>query len=437
MPRPIVLCVLIFATAAVGLTRPALAQSDEEQRSTGYSAIIDNIDLLVDNYTRFLARKYDLTEEQDEYTKYLLRERAHDFLDQHDDRLRVLVDQLFDVRTGGEMTQEELIQWGQQVQPIYEEAKQLIVDGNNEWREILTDEQKSIHDGDVKLMYQSFETTEEKLGRILSGEMTVEEFRSPQRRRSSSRSRQPAPAEEPAVGAEEPVVVGPAEPPPPPTARKITPRQRAPVVGNAEPRVTRPEPTERPGRPQTTLRRSDHARPEPEPRATTGGRTPVRHEPAKTTSKKPESQWEKYVREFIEKYKLNDEQSQKAHAVLEDCQAQRDRYLRGRTEQLEKLDHQVEELKKSKDKNKSNNLTQLADKRKKLMAPIDEIFTQQLKPRLERLPTRAQRRAAEVAAAKKPASKQAPEKRTPPTRKTSVRKTTVKKGKQPAEPKDE
>jgi hypothetical protein len=437
MPRPIVLCMLTFASAAVGLTRPALAQSDQEQRSAGYNAILDNIDLLVDNYTRFLARKYDLTEEQDEYTKYLLRERAQEFLNQHDDRLRVLVDRLFEVRTGGDMTQEELIQWGQQVQPIYEEAKQLIIDGNNEWREILTDEQKAIHDGDVKLMYQSFETTEEKLGRILSGEMTVEEFRSPQRaRRSSPRSRSPAAAEEPTVSEEEPVVVEPAEPLPPPTARKLTRRQPAPIVGNAEPRVTRPEPTERPARQQTTLRRLDHARPEPDPRATTGGPAPAGHQPANAASQKPESEWEKYVREFIEKYKLNDEQSQKAHAVLEDCQAQRDRYLRGRAEQLEKLDLQVEELKKSNDKNKSNNLTQLADKRKALMAPIDEIFTQQLKPRLERLPTRAQRRAAE-AAAKKPASKETPEKRTPPAQKTSVRTTTVKKGKQPAEPKDD
>ena len=36
----------------------------------------------------------------------------------------------------------------------------------------------------------------------------------------------------------------------------------------------------------------------------------------------------------------------------------------------------------------------LATERRKLMKPVDEIFEQRLKPRLDTLPTRAQRRAA-------------------------------------------
>lgn len=36
----------------------------------------------------------------------------------------------------------------------------------------------------------------------------------------------------------------------------------------------------------------------------------------------------------------------------------------------------------------------LAVERRKLMAPVDEIFEKRLKPRLDPLPTRAQRRAA-------------------------------------------
>ncbi|MBU0639344.1 MAG: hypothetical protein KKB50_10810, partial [Planctomycetes bacterium] len=141
---------LLFRVLALGavfgvLAWPARAQTDEQEHSTGYNAIIDNIDLLVDNYARFLVRKYDLTEEQDEYTKFLLRERAYQFLDGHEGSLRELVDRLFDVRTGGEITPEELIEWGRQARPIYDEAKKLIIAGNEEWREILTPEQQKTH----------------------------------------------------------------------------------------------------------------------------------------------------------------------------------------------------------------------------------------------------------------------------------------------------
>ena len=126
--------------------------------------------------------------------------------------------------------------------------------------------------------------------------------------------------------------------------------------------------------------------------------------PAKAGRTEPEGAWEKYVREFIERYKLNDEQTQKAHAVLEDCVSQRDRYLRGNKEQIEQLDQQIAELKKSKNKDKAKSLAALTERRNKLTAPIDQIFEERLKPRLERLPTRAQRRAAE-AATRKPATK--------------------------------
>jgi hypothetical protein len=403
MPGSSLLRVWALGVIFSGLAWPALAQSDDQERGAGYNAIIDNIDLLVDNYTRFLVRKYDLTEEQNAYTKSLLRERSYEFLDQHEDELRALVDQMFDVRTGGEMTPQELIEWGQRVKPIYEEAKRLVIEGNNEWRDILTEEQKKIHDDDLKLMYQSFETTEDQLKRIVSGEMTVEEFRSPQAPHRASR---PRPPRHPASRREPPLAQEPPPPPDEPTrlgpsASDVKAEPRAPVepTSQSKARVVQPkgarEPPSRAVQPRTERGKDESERSTStphEPRPERG--------PAKATGEVPEGAWEKYVREFIEKYKLNDEQAQKANTVLEDCKSQRDRYLRGRQEQIEQLDKQIEELKNSKDKNKATHLAKLTDTRKKLMEPIDQIFEQQLKPRLERLPTRAQRRAAEAAAKK-------------------------------------
>jgi hypothetical protein len=410
MPGFLKLRLAAVVVVCLGFTLPAPAQ-DEQQPTRGYAAVFDHVDLLIDSYARFLVRKYDLTEEQAEYTKVLLTERSYEFLDLHEDNLRGLVDRLFDVRTGGDMTPEELIQWGQRVRPIYEEAKKVIIDGNDEWRETLTAEQRKIHDEDVRLMYQSFETTEDQLGRIVSGEMTVEEFRSPQR--NLRRGSQPRAAREPSPEPPEEIQDSPHENRPPPSVASSSPDDDRAGPRASERHSDRPEVRG----PRTTVRRP------PGGRAAETPTEPLRREPitresarersrgAGTSSsakvKKPESEWEKYVREFIEKYKLNDEQSQKATAVLEDCQAQADRYKLARKRQVEALDRQIEELRKSKDKNKTKSISALTEKRKKLLEPIDKIFEQQLKPRLERLPTRAQRRAADLAAQKKSAPRRA------------------------------
>ncbi len=366
---------------------PAAAQDQKESRTAGFDAIIDNVDLLIDNYSKFLGRKYNLTEEQDDYTKALLREKAYEFIDKHEDELRHIVDRMFDVRTGGEMTQEELIEWGKQAQPLYEDAKKLIIAGNDEWREILTPEQRKIHDEDLKLMEESFRTTEDQLQRIISGQMTVDEFRSPRRsaRRRANRNRTKRqsrstpqtsgasiPPADPgdARGARKPPSRPPLPPPPPQTDRR-----RGGSGAAAAPRSTRPRHTENPAR---SARLSGSR-----VRASKGG-------------KGYEGKWDKYVADFIKKYQLNDEQQQKAHGILADCKKQAQRYLKSREGHFARIDKQIEALKKSRDKNKAKKQSALNNQRKKLMEPLDKIFDSQLKPRLERIPTRAQRKAATV-----------------------------------------
>lgn len=374
------------------LIAPALAQQTAERKkpSSGYAAIFDNIDLLIDNYARFVARKYNLTDEQYEFTAELIRERAYEFLDRHEDELRSLVDRLFEVRSGGEMTQQELIEWGKQVLPIYNEAKKIIVESNNEWREILTPEQQKIHDKDLKLMYQSFETTEEQLNRIVSGQMTVDEFRNPRRSRSVARrprngrrmNRSPSGAgavEKPpqaAPGGEPRVIREPVRPVPPPNPAA----RQAEEQGAAGPAV--PPPARRTGR-----RAVRPTRPRGLSRAAAG------------SGKDFESQWDKYVADFIARYKLDSAQQQKARTILKECKDQAHRYLKGKKSTIERLDKLAEQLKKSKDKDKSKRLAEIEAQKRKLREPIDRIFERQLKPRLERLPTRAQRKAAEKAEA--------------------------------------
>jgi len=107
-----------------------------------------------------------------------------------------------------------------------------------------------------------------------------------------------------------------------------------------------------------------------------------------------ESEWEAYTRRFIARFKLVEDQTQKAQQVLKDCQEQAHQYLDRHKAAFEELDRRVEALATLDDEAKRKGAEALLDERHKLMQPVDDIFEQHLKPRLDKLPTRTQRRAA-------------------------------------------
>jgi len=108
-----------------------------------------------------------------------------------------------------------------------------------------------------------------------------------------------------------------------------------------------------------------------------------------------EGQWEAYVREFIQRYQLDEAQSQKAYAILRECQDQARGYMSRRRADFDRLDERLKSINNEPDKTKA--LQEIQQQRLKLLEPVGRIFEKQLKPRLERLPTRAQRQAAEAA----------------------------------------
>lgn len=377
----------MWARIAVGALLASVLGSvlaqDAEPPRRGYSRFF-NVDAMIDSYARILARKYDLTEEQDVFTQEYLRMKAHEFLDKHQDKLFELMDRLIEVRGGSEIDQQELIGWGKRALPLYEEAKLLIIEGNNEWREILTEEQRQVHDEDLKMMYQSFTRTEDQLHRMVRGQMTVEELRRGPRARHAAPNR-------PDPGAD-------ATPPGDGMTSGVTGQQPdgTPVVREVPTPIARPD-TGRRARPRGPVPMS----PTPSTSSKLDRSEILRRVAAAKGEAEFESGWEAYVREFIEKYKLTDGQAQRAKLILKDCQEQARQYMQRHKAELEQLDKKKEALTESKDKLKA--LTELSQRRAKLLEPIGRIFEKRLKPRLEKLLTRAQRQAAEQAAKGKPA----------------------------------
>lgn len=393
------------ASVMVALPTRAAGQDDERYETAGVDALLGSMDLLINNYTRTLTEKYGLTNEQAEFAQYIMRQKANQFLDGREEEVRMTLGRMFAVRGGGDMDPGELIDWGVQMRPLFEAAKDVIVQGNNEFREILTEDQRRIHDRDLEQMQESFAETEDQLTRIVSGEMTVDEFRNPRRsaqRRSAGRTKNPG-ANRPSLqpGATRPVARSgeesmneaarlKKESQEQPLREKMR-GERTPLRPTAEAKPAAPEPrrpTPRPAAGGAAAAAPSRATPERDDRA-----------PQRVAAPKPgwEGDWEKYVREFIQKYDLNDEQKQRANSVLDDCKKQAHRYLDSRKSRIEAMEKQIAELQKSKDRSKNNDLQKLRAAIDDMRKPVTQIFERQLKPRLEKLPTRAQLKAASEA----------------------------------------
>jgi len=96
-------------------------------------------------------------------------------------------------------------------------------------------------------------------------------------------------------------------------------------------------------------------------------------------------EWEIYTREFSRRFGLDDEQQQKAVQILKQCQARRDHYLHSVAAQKNTLETNVNKTMVPAESE------ELAAQLLKLQEPVTRIFEQDLKPRLELIPTRRQR----------------------------------------------
>jgi hypothetical protein len=113
------------------------------------------------------------------------------------------------------------------------------------------------------------------------------------------------------------------------------------------------------------------------------------------TPKQYESLWETYTKAFIKMYQLDEEQTQKALSILKGCQDRGNAHLNRYKAELERLDERVKAFTELKGEKRAAAGAEIRRERVRLLKPLNDIFERELKPRLERIPTRAQRTAAE------------------------------------------
>lgn len=99
------------------------------------------------------------------------------------------------------------------------------------------------------------------------------------------------------------------------------------------------------------------------------------------------SAWERYTLEFIRRYRLEPDQAEAAKFVLWDCQEQAQEHLAAHRDEILEAVRGIHAG--------PGGAAKARARLEALRTPLDRIFERQLKPRLETIPTRQQRREAE------------------------------------------
>lgn len=139
-----------------------------------------------------LSKRYNLNEEQRAYTDDMMSNGVSAFLESHREEVWPLLrDLVLQQRKGEAPDAETAKRLGPVALKIIREAEEEIYKSNAEWREILTDEQKRLHDWDLAEMRSTFRTMTENFEAWEQGNPTNGNL-FPRRVKSKTEPRRPA-----------------------------------------------------------------------------------------------------------------------------------------------------------------------------------------------------------------------------------------------------
>ena len=163
-------------TLSSGVSPAALAsepQSDQLpplQKSVPGSEM--TIEMVCEQAVRNIAMRYNLNEEQTAETQKLMKREVNKFFRDHEDAIWPLIRSMFTAQLGRKPPEdlEELKRIGRGARPLAQLAKEAIFAANEEWRRILTADQKKMHDFDLAEMEKTFEQIDRNFEAWAEGE---------------------------------------------------------------------------------------------------------------------------------------------------------------------------------------------------------------------------------------------------------------------------
>jgi hypothetical protein len=338
----------VLLLVAAGAVFPTLGQVRDyrypnDRRQTeipteGFWPTARMVDLAIDRITDEMSKFYGFDEDQLWNTRDVLKERFPQWMQQNRGELQTLMNQYFEALLAGDPpTPEDVAEWSDRALPLFEEFSQMVDTTAEDMREYMTDEQQVLLNGQLAAMQVGMGFMRQRLQTWREGGYDWEsewprshEFK----KREGARHRE---LEAEATRAAE-------------EAMEIVPdgSEAAAVPGAAAPAGER-RPTSRPSAPR--------------------------------------DEWTIYVDNFIKRYELDAAQQGSARKALNSLLEPRDKYLRRHLKDINAVEGKLK-------------AAQTAEERTKVQAELEQLnrplerYFDQLKERLDRIPTRKQRAAA-------------------------------------------
>ncbi|MFQ5591380.1 MAG: hypothetical protein ACE5HE_09480 [Phycisphaerae bacterium] len=172
---------VLMVSAALSVTSVCLAvdptptEARKEQVKVPTSpAASATIEQILERAVQNIARRYNLNQAQTQFTDELMKTEVNKFLLEHEDEVWPVIRDLLSAQAlGGPPDDVELMKRiGRAAGPLAELAQKAIFKANDEWRQILTDEQKALHDYDLSEMEKNFDEIHNRLRSWAQGKKT-------------------------------------------------------------------------------------------------------------------------------------------------------------------------------------------------------------------------------------------------------------------------
>lgn len=354
---------------------PYGAPTEKPEWSLGVQLTPQLLENLLAKGVDAFTHTYKLDPFQEEEMRLLLDRSVKSFLKEHHQEMQSLADEWLEgISAPVPPTVEEAVAFGERVLPLIEKLRTQVDQFRDEANEFLNDDQQMILQGQLAMVEIATSMTETRAREFAAGGFEPERHWPGNANFQSNVSR--------------------AE-----TRRMVTDMRAARRAARERFAETgSPTASIEASRDILVARRQAMSRPQT-PDAAASGAVAVADEQthaqprAAAAKNAPPDDWDKYVEQVIAKYQFNDEQQQKARQQLAYHKNARDQHRDRNQRELDKIRSMFETAAKSGNKRQ----VELAEsKYQRIMADETKIFDS-LKQRLERLPTRAQRRAAEAA----------------------------------------
>jgi hypothetical protein len=318
-----------------------------------------------------VSARYGFDERQEEIFRDLVIRSSNEMFSKHADRILEYSLDAIQTRVAGEpFTAEQVARWAQLAQPVFMDGRHLINRNAGVMLAALREDQHPLMEADMAALNRRANDMEVMTARWAAGQWQPSDWGMD----------------------EDPIQLAGASPATGDSAggvRSGEPDSGAPKAGAPVPRraAAQPQPDEAPGVVSTNPPQADAGR-----RTAGGAGGAARPQAGRTgdttvvveVESDPDDPWAAYVRRFIQKYQLNEDQQGRAWRVYRAQKAQADQFRSRYGQQLEALGRRTE-----------GDAKELAEARRaleeKLNGHLANLF-ERLKQRLEQLPTRAQRR---------------------------------------------